>query len=124
VSLTILVVAGTLDCAFVKVLAVPVAFASALPLNMATAIVRNMPASRVVLPTLSLLIVLAFMMVSFGFGWWFVLRLLMWLLYGRDFLLSNAFRRIAKIAARIEAGGDDSNLFSCEHRATRVVFST
>jgi hypothetical protein len=78
VSLTILVVAGTLDCAFVKVLAVPVAFASALPLNMATAIVRNMPASRVVLPTLSLLIVvLVFMMFSFGFGWWFVLRLLM-----------------------------------------------
>jgi hypothetical protein len=91
VSLTILVVAGTLDCAFVKVLAVPVAFASALPLNMATAIVRNMPASRVVLPTLSLLIVvLVFMMFSFGFGWWFVLRLLMSSLYRHIFLSQTA----------------------------------
>ena len=78
VSLAILVAAGTLDGVFANVLVVAVAFASALPLNMATAIVRNMPARSVVLPTLSLLIVvLVFMMFSFGFGWWFVLRLLM-----------------------------------------------
>jgi hypothetical protein len=70
-------VAVMVDCAFVNELVVPVAFASALPLNIATAMVINMPASSVVLPTLSLLIVLVFMVFSFGFGWWFVLRFLM-----------------------------------------------
>ena len=69
--------AETFDWAFVKVLVVPVAFASALTLNMATEMERDMPARRVVLPTLSLLIVWVFMMFSFGFGWWFVVRLLM-----------------------------------------------
>jgi hypothetical protein len=77
VSLTIFVVAGTLDCVLVKALVSPMAFASTLKLNMATVMVINIPASSVVLPTLSLLIVLLFMMLSFGFGGWFVLRLLM-----------------------------------------------
>jgi hypothetical protein len=83
-------VAGALDGTFETKLVVTVAFASALPLNIAAVIVMNMPASSVVLPTLSLLIIFLFMMFSFGFGWWFVLRLLMSSLYRRIFLSQTA----------------------------------
>ena len=76
-SVVILVAVGVLAWAFVNALVAAVAFASALPLNIATAMVKNMPARSVVLPTLSLLMAFVFMMFSFGFGWWFVLRLLM-----------------------------------------------
>jgi hypothetical protein len=53
------------------------AFAEAVPLNSAAAIVKNNAAKSVALPRLSLLMAFVFMMFSFGFGWWFVFRLLM-----------------------------------------------
>ncbi len=76
-SVVVLLVVVWLEAvAFGAITVTGFAFAFTLPKS-AAAMVRIMAARSTVLPALSLFMVAVFMVFSFGFGWWFVFRLLM-----------------------------------------------